>query len=55
METPTEEGEGEVGDDPGCNLTPEDLRLREVYGHWVHANPGTYMDGGIRDDSAWQA
>ena len=26
--------------------TPEDLRLREVYGDWVHQNPGTHLDGG---------
>ena len=25
------EGEGTAGDDPGYTLTPEDLRLREVY------------------------
>ena len=29
--------------------------LREVYGDWVHANPGTHLDGGIRDDLALQA
>ena len=49
------EGEGTARDDPGYNPTPEDLRLQEVYGDWVHANPGTHLDGGIRDDSAWQA
>ena len=40
---------------PGYNPTPEDLRLQEVYGDWVHANPGTHLDGGVRGDSAWQA
>ena len=54
-ETPPEEGEGTAGDEPGYNLTPEDLRLQEFYGDWVHANPGTHLDGGIRDDLAWQA
>ena len=40
---------------PGYVLTPEDLRLREVYGNWVHGNPGTHLYSGIKDDSAWQA
>ena len=31
-ETPPEEEEGTAGDEPGCNPTPEDLRLQEVYG-----------------------
>ena len=43
------DGEGESGDEPGYNLTPEDLRLREVYGDWVHGNLGTHLDGGIKD------
>ena len=34
---------------------PEDLRLWEVYGDWVHGNPGTHLDGGVKDDSACQA
>ena len=50
--TATAEGEGKEGDDPGYNLTPEDLRLQEVYGDWVHANPGTHLNSGISDDSA---
>ena len=37
---------------PGYHSAPEDLRLQEVYGYWVHANPGTHLDGGVRDDSA---
>ena len=53
--TPPEEGEGTAGDEPGYNPTPEDLRLREVYRDWFHANLGTHLDGGIRDDSAWKA
>ena len=36
-------------------FTPEYLRLREVYGDWLYANPGTHLEGGIRDDSTWQA
>ena len=43
-------GKGTAGDEPGYNPTPEDLRLREVYVDWVHANQGTYLDGGICDD-----
>ena len=54
MMAPTE-GEGEEGDEPGYTPTPEDLRLWEVYGDWAHANPVTYLDGGIGNDTAWQA
>ena len=43
-------GRGESGNEPGYNPTQEDLRLREVYGDWVHGNPGTHLDGGIKDD-----
>ena len=39
----------------GYTLTPEDLHLWEVYKDWVHANPGTHLDSGIRDDNTWQA
>ena len=49
------EGEGEDGDDLGYTPTPEDLRLWEVYEDWVHANPGTHLDGGIKNDAEWQA
>ena len=45
------EAEGASTDVPGYVLTPEDLRLREVYGVWVHGNPGTHLDGGVTDDS----
>ena len=48
------EGEGASGDVPGYVPTPEDLRLREVYGDWVHQNPGTHLDGGISEDGRWQ-
>ena len=40
---------------PGYQPTPEDQHLREVYGDWVHANPGTHLDSGVKDNSAWQA
>ena len=40
---------------PRYVLNPEDLCLQEVYGDWVHRNPGTHLDGGVKDDSAWQA
>ena len=40
---------------PGYFLTPEDLRLRVVYRDWVHGNPGTHLNGGVANDSAWQA
>ena len=39
---------------PGYVPTPEDLRLREVYGDWVHGNPGTHLDGGIAEDGKCQ-
>ena len=51
----TAEGEGESGNVPGYVLTPENLRLREVYGDWFHRNQGTHLDGGVKDDSVWQA
>ena len=44
------EDEGGEGDDPGYTPTLEDLCLQEVYGYWVHANPGTHLDGGIGDN-----
>ena len=45
LTTATMEGEGIEGDEPGYNANPEDLRLWEVYGDWVHANPGTHLYG----------
>ena len=47
--------EGNKGDEPGYTPTPEDLRLLEVYGDWVHAKPGTHLNGDIGDNAAWQA
>ena len=52
-ETPPEDSKGTAGDVPGYKPSPEDLRLREVYGDWVHANPGTHLDEGVRDNLAW--
>ena len=49
------EGEGTAGYEPGYTPTPYDLRFREVYGDWVHANPGTHLDVIIQYNSAWQA
>ena len=54
-ETPPEEGEGTAGEVPGYKPTAEDLGLREIYGDWVHANPGTHLDGGVCNNSEWQA
>ena len=54
-ETSPEDGEGMAGDVPGYQPTPEDLCIREVYRDWFHANPGTHLDRGVRNDSAWQA
>ena len=50
----TADGKGGSGDAPGYVPTPEDLRLQEVYGDWVHGNPGTHLDGRIMDDGTWQ-
>ena len=52
--TKTDEGEGENRDVPRYVPTPEDLRLREVYGDWVYENLGTHLDGGIQEDGLWQ-
>ena len=48
------EGEGARGDVPGYVPTPEDLRLQEFYGDWVHGNPVTHLDGGVAEDRLWQ-
>ena len=50
-----EEGEGGSGNVPGYVPTLEHLRFWEVYGDWVHGNPGRHLDGGVANDSAWQA
>ena len=55
LTTAPTEGVGEEGDEPGYTLTLEELCLREVYGDWVPANPGTHLDGGISDDASWQS
>ena len=48
------EGEGGSSDVPGHVLTPEDLRLPEVYGDWVHRNWGMHLNVSVDNDSAWQ-
>ena len=50
---PSDGGAG--GGKPGYNPTPEDLCLQEFYGDWVHSNPGTHLDGGISNNTVWQA
>ena len=37
------------------NLSDADKKLVLVYGDLVRANPGTDLDGGVAEDSAWQA
>ena len=53
--TQLDDGNGTAGDVPGYQPTPDNLRLQEVYRDWVHANTGTHLDGGVHDNSAWQA
>ena len=48
-------GRRDGGGQSGYTPTPEDLRLREFYGDWVHVNHGTHLDGGIRNNLAWLA
>ena len=38
----------------GHQLTQCDLKLRSVYGDYVHRNDGTHLTGGINDDALWQ-
>ena len=53
--TTPSEAKGTVWDKLGYIPTLEDLRLQDVYRDWVYANPGTHLDGGIRNDLTWQA
>ena len=53
--TSSKDGEETAVNVPGYQPTPEDLCLLEVYGDLVHANLGMLLDGGVRDDLAWQA
>ena len=41
------DGEVEGKDITSHRPTPEDPRLREVYGYWVHTNNGGHLSGGI--------
>ena len=43
-----------TGDTPGHVPTEVDLKLKEVYGDYLHQNDGTHLDGGIQDDAVWQ-
>jgi hypothetical protein len=43
-----------IGDLPGYVPTKADLKLKEVYGDYLHQNDGTHLDGGIQDDAEWQ-
>ena len=47
-------GKERGGDKLGYTLTPEDLRLREVYRYWVHTNPRTHLDSSIGKDASWK-
>ena len=39
---------------PSNTASPADLKLQEVYGDYVHQNPGTHLTRGILDDAVWQ-
>jgi hypothetical protein len=41
-----------IGDLPGAAISEADIKLMNVY---IHQNDGTYLDGGITNDSVWQA
>ena len=44
-----------VGADlPGYRIIEADCCLDGIYGDHVHANDGTHLDGGIKDDATWQ-
>ena len=43
-----------IGDLPGYVPNEVDLKLKEVYGDYLHQNDGTHLDGGIQDDAVWQ-
>jgi hypothetical protein len=58
-ETPSLEEEEEVqdtpiGDLPGAVISEADLKMKEVFGDYVHQNDGSHLDGGIKEDGAWQ-
>ena len=50
----SQDEEGEEGDLPDYTPTPEDLRIKEVYGDWVNANAGNHLHGGIKDKGGRQ-
>ena len=43
------------GDLPGVCLLGNEYMLYGVYHDWVHKNSGHHLDGGIAEDSKWQA
>jgi hypothetical protein len=44
-----------AGDLPGVTISEAELKLMKVYGDHIHQNDGTHLDGGMKDDDAWQA
>ena len=47
--------QGREGDLPDARLLGSDYMLYGVYHNWAHQNPGDQLDGGILEDSNWQA
>jgi hypothetical protein len=43
-----------VGNLPGATILPVDLKLMKVYGDYIHQNDGLHLDGGVKEDGAWQ-
>ena len=43
-----------IGDLPGYMPTEVNMKLKEVYGNYLHQNDGSHLDGGILDDAIWQ-
>ena len=54
MQGPSQISTGAGADLQGHQLTQCDLKLRSVYGDYVHRNDGTHLPGGIADDALWQ-
>ena len=47
--------QAQEGDLPDVRLPGTDYILYGVYQYWVHQNPRDHLDGGIAEDSKWQA
>jgi hypothetical protein len=43
-----------VGALPGAIILDANLQLLKVYGDHIHQNDGMHLDGGIKDNGAWQ-